>query len=160
MKLQVRMHISTFCKKKWGWGWSCPMPLKKKKKKKKKTHTHTWREYSGQRVKSWSFFFTGVGSNPMPIFLFLFLPIVTLKIITSYPIVNLTTSNFDFIFHKLAKFTNIYSHSSSKVISKIMGLIHWMCNLGAAHLHVYQPCFIFSLFLHHQSSFSLNVLWI
>ena len=107
-------------------------------------------------------FFTGVGSNPMPIFLFSFIPLVTLKkIITFYPIVNLTTSNFDFIFHKLAKFTNFYSHSSSlKVISEIMGLIHWMCNLGAAHLHVYQPCLIFPLFLHYQSSFSLNVLWI
>ena len=81
------------------------------------------------------------------------------KIITFYPIVNLTTSNFDFIFHKLAKFTNFYSHSSSlKVISEIMGLIHWMCNLGAAHQHVYQPCLIFPLFLHYQSSFSLNVL--
>ena len=118
-----------------------------------------WREYSGQRVRSWSvFYWRGFKSHAYLSFFFHSSCDIK-KIITFYPIVNLTTSNFDFIFHKLAKFTNFYSHSSSlKVISEIMGLIHWMCNLGAAHLHVYQPCLIFPLFLHYQSSFSLNVL--
>ena len=124
---------------------------------------NTWREYSGQRVKSWSVCYWRGFKSHANLSFFFHSSCDIKKIITFYPIVNLTTSNFDFIFHKLAKFTNFYSHSSSlKVISEIKGLIHWMCNLGAAHLHVglYQPCLIFPLFLHYQSSFSLNVLWI
>ena len=66
---------------------------------KKKT---AWREYSGQRVRSWSvFYWRGFKSHAYLSFFFHSSCDIK-KIITFYPIVNLTTSNFLFYFPQIS----------------------------------------------------------